>query len=51
MAINKKIVCSNCTGEFEIEPVEDFPILFCPSCGVDLDTDEWETSEGEEEPE
>jgi predicted RNA-binding Zn-ribbon protein involved in translation (DUF1610 family) len=49
MAINKKTVCNSCTAEFFIEPLEDYPVLFCPSCGDELLDDEVETEDHDEE--
>jgi rRNA maturation endonuclease Nob1 len=39
MSVNKKTSCSGCSAEFEIEPLEDYPIAFCPACGLELDED------------
>lgn len=48
MAINKKTVCNSCTAEFFIEPLEDFPIDYCPSCGAKIyEEEEFEESDDE----
>ena len=40
MSLSKRTVCHNCTAELEIEADEDFPILFCASCGNELEEDD-----------
>lgn len=39
MSLLKRIVCDHCSGEFEVEGHEDYPIMFCPSCGTELAED------------
>lgn len=36
----KRTVCNKCAAEFEIEPLEDYPILFCPGCGAELEEED-----------
>lgn len=40
MPLSKRTVCHDCSAEFEIEAIEDHPILFCASCGAELEVDE-----------
>lgn len=40
MHLSKRTVCNGCSAEFEIEALEDFPIMFCPACGKELEDDE-----------
>ena len=40
MSLSKRTVCHSCSAEFEIEAIEDYPILFCASCGAELEEDE-----------
>ena len=37
MNLLKRIVCENCSGEFDIETEDDFLIQYCPGCGTALD--------------
>lgn len=37
MNLLKRIVCNHCSGEFEIESDDDYPVMFCPSCGTELE--------------
>jgi rRNA maturation endonuclease Nob1 len=47
MHLSKRTVCTSCAAEFEIEALEDYPILFCAACGVELEEDEAEVDSDE----
>lgn len=40
MQLLKTTVCNKCSAEFEVEALEDYPILFCAGCGAELEEDE-----------
>lgn len=48
MSLSKRTVCHSCSAEFEIEAIEDFPILFCASCGAELEEEEATTEDHDE---
>lgn len=36
MTTTTRLVCDSCDGKFEVEADEEYPILFCPSCGTEI---------------
>lgn len=49
MNLSKRTVCSHCSGEFEVEASEDYPIMFCAGCGAELEEDDEELDDSDEE--
>lgn len=47
MYLLKTTACNRCSAEFEIQALEEHPILFCPGCGEELEEEEPEENSDE----